>query len=164
MMPDDNTQTLNEGLAQAMLVNRHLLVTAESCTGGGIAHALTSLAGSSKWFERGFVTYSNASKQDLLQVSLDTLNRHGAVSEECAAEMVVGALVNSLADIAVSVTGIAGPNGGSDDKPVGTVCFGWARREQQPLTARTIFPGDREQVREQSIQMALQGLLDLLRV
>ncbi len=75
MMPDDNTQTLNEGLAQAMLVNRHLLVTAESCTGGGIAHALTSLAGSSKWFERGFVTYSNASKQDLLQVSLDTLNR-----------------------------------------------------------------------------------------
>jgi nicotinamide-nucleotide amidase len=77
--------------------------------------------------------------------------------------MVVGALVNSLADIAVSVTGIAGPDGGSDDKPVGTVCFGWARREQQPLTARTIFPGDREQVREQSIQMALQGLLDLLR-
>ena len=163
-MPDRNTQTLSESLAEAMLINRHLLVTAESCTGGGIAHALTSLAGSSQWFERGFVTYSNESKQDLLQVAVDTLNRYGAVSEECAGEMAAGALLNSRADIAVSVTGIAGPDGGSDDKPVGTVCFGWARRQQTPLTARTVFPGDREQVREQSIQMALQGLLDILRV
>jgi nicotinamide-nucleotide amidase len=163
-MPDHNTHTLSEALAETMLAKRYLLVTAESCTGGGIAHALTSLAGSSLFFERGFVTYSNESKQDVLQVSLDTLNRYGAVSEECAAEMAAGALINSRADIAVSVTGIAGPDGGSEDKPVGTVCFGWARREQTPQTARTIFPGDREAVREQSIQMALQGLLDMLGV
>ncbi len=161
-MKDSNALSLTGRLAEALLVNRCMLVTAESCTGGGIAHIVTSMAGSSQWFERGFITYSDESKQELLNVSLDTLNRFGAVSEECAAEMVVGAVNNSHADIAVSVTGIAGPDGGSAEKPVGTVCFGWTQRERDTITTRTIFAGNREEVRRQAVLMALQGLLDLL--
>lgn len=161
-MNDTIDLSLTERLAQAMLLNQYMLVTAESCTGGGIAHIVTSLAGSSQWFERGFVTYSNEAKQELLGVKLDTLSRFGAVSEECAAEMAEGAIGNSHADIAVSVTGIAGPDGGSDDKPVGTVCFGWSHRNHETLTTRVVFTGDRGEVRQQSVLMAIQGLLDLL--
>lgn len=161
-MNDSVALSLTERLAEAMLLHRYMLVTAESCTGGGIAESVTSLAGSSQWFERGYVTYSDESKQDLLKVTLDTLARYGAVSEECAAEMAEGAINNSHADIAVSVTGIAGPDGGSADKPVGTVCFGWSQREQETLTTRIVFAGDREEVRRQTVLMALQGLLDLL--
>ena len=161
-MNDSVALSLTERLAEAMLLHRYMLVTAESCTGGGIAESVTSLAGSSQWFERGYVTYSDESKQELLKVTLDTLARYGAVSEECAAEMAEGAINNSHADIAVSVTGIAGPDGGSADKPVGTVCFGWSQREQETLTTRIVFAGDREEVRRQTVLMALQGLLDLL--
>lgn len=161
-MSESGALGLTERLAETMMLHRYKLVTAESCTGGGIAQIVTSLAGSSQWFERGFVTYSNASKQELLRVSLDTLTRFGAVSEECAAAMAAGALDNSHADIAVSVTGIAGPDGGSADKPVGTVCFGWCQRGQATRTTRVVFAGNREQVRRQSVLMALQGLLDLL--
>ena len=161
-MNDSVALSLTERLAEAMLLHRYMLVTAESCTGGGIAESVTSIAGSSQWFERGYVTYSNESKQELLKVMLDTLTRYGAVSEECAAEMAEGAINNSHADIAVSVTGIAGPDGGSADKPVGTVCFGWSQREQETLTTRIVFAGDREEVRRQTVLMALQGLLDLL--
>ncbi len=163
-MNDSFALSLTQRLAEAMLLNRYMLVTAESCTGGGIAESVTSIAGSSQWFERGFVTYSNESKQELLKVTLDTLTRYGAVSEECAAEMAEGAINNSHADIAVSVTGIAGPDGGSADKPVGTVCFGWSQREQETLTTRIVFAGDRGEVRRQTVLMALQGLLDLLEV
>ena len=163
-MNDSFALSLTQRLAEAMLLNRYMLVTAESCTGGGIAESVTSIAGSSQWFERGFVTYSNESKQELLKVTLDTLTRYGAVSEECAAEMVEGAINNSHANVAVSVTGIAGPDGGSADKPVGTVCFGWSQREQETLTTRIVFAGDREEVRRQAVLMALQGLLDLLEV
>ena len=163
-MNDSFALSLTMRLAEAMLLNRYMLVTAESCTGGGIAQSVTSIAGSSQWFERGYVTYSDESKQELLKVTLDTLARYGAVSEECAAEMAEGAINNSHADIAVSVTGIAGPDGGSADKPVGTVCFGWSQREQETLTTRIVFAGDREEVRRQSVLMALQGLLDLLEV
>lgn len=144
-MSESSALGLTERLAETMLLNRYKLVTAESCTGGGIAQIVTSLAGSSHWFERGFVTYSNESKQELLQVSPDTLTRFGAVSEECAAAMALGALNNSHADIAVSVTGIAGPDGGSADKPVGTVCFAWSQAEQATLTTRVVF-ADRKSV------------------
>ena len=163
-MNDSVALSLTKRLAEAMLLNRYMLVTAESCTGGGIAQSVTSIAGSSQWFERGYVTYSDESKRELLKVTLDTLARYGAVSEECAAEMAEGAINNSHADIAVSVTGIAGPDGGSADKPVGTVCFGWSQREQETLTTRIVFAGDRKEVRRQTVLMALQGLLDLLEV
>jgi nicotinamide-nucleotide amidase len=161
-MCESSDLSLAERLAEALLLNRFTLVTAESCTGGGIAQSLTNIPGSSKWFDRGFVTYSNESKQELLGVSQDILTRFGAVSEECAAAMVEGAIGNSHADVGVSVTGIAGPDGGSADKPVGTVCFGWARRKVETLSTQVIFNGDRQEIRQQSILMAIQGLLDLL--
>lgn len=161
-MDDGFLLTQAEALAGHMIQQGLVLATAESCTGGGIAYLVTCLPGSSGWFERGFVTYSNQAKQDMLGVRLDTLEHYGAVSEECAAEMASGAIANSPADIAVSVTGIAGPDGGSEDKPVGTVCFGWCRRDGVLQTARQVFAGDREAVRTQSISLALQGLLDLL--
>jgi len=160
---ESGTLLLVERLAEVMLLNRYTLATAESCTGGGIAHMVTCLPGSSRWFERGFITYSNESKQELLAVSADTLSRFGAVSEECAAAMAAGAILNSHADLAVSVTGIAGPDGGSADKPTGTVCFGWGQRGESILTAVHVFDGDRAQVRRQSVLMAIQGLLDLLK-
>ncbi len=149
-------------LADFLLQHDIMLTTAESCTGGGISHLLTSLPGSSAWFERGFVTYSNEAKQDMLGVAALTLEKYGAVSEECAAEMASGAVTHSRAEVAVSVTGIAGPDGGSPGKPVGTVCFGWCRREADRLTAMHVFKGDREAVRQQSISMAIQGLIELL--
>ncbi|NKB37994.1 MAG: nicotinamide-nucleotide amidohydrolase family protein [Gammaproteobacteria bacterium] len=161
-MIDTATQELTERLAGAMLKHELSLVTAESCTGGGIAHSVTSIAGSSGWFDRGFVTYTNDAKRECLGVSTETLTNFGAVSEECAAEMVLGALQNSHAGIAVSVTGLAGPGGGSEDKPVGTVCFGWCQRNQSSVTTRVVFEGDREQVRRQSVLLAMQGLLDML--
>ncbi|MFT5131842.1 MAG: nicotinamide-nucleotide amidase [Gammaproteobacteria bacterium] len=163
-MNESNDLSLTKRLADAMLLNRYTLVTAESCTGGGIAQNLTSIAGSSQWFDRGFVTYSNESKQEMLSVSVDILTMFGAVSEECAGAMVEGALNKSHADIGVSVTGIAGPDGGTEDKPVGTVCFGWRQRDRETLTTRIVFAGNREEVRQQSVLMALQGLLDLLEV
>ncbi len=161
-MSESAALLLTQRLAEAMLLNHYTLVTAESCTGGGIAQLLTCLPGSSRWFDRGFVTYSNASKREMLAVEEDILSRFGAVSEECAAAMAAGALQNSHADMAVSVTGIAGPDGGSADKPVGTVCFGWAQRKGDILTTVHVFEGGREQVRRQSVLMAIQGLLDLL--
>ncbi|MBV8032407.1 MAG: nicotinamide-nucleotide amidase [Betaproteobacteria bacterium] len=138
------------------------LVTAESCTGGWVAEAVTAIAGSSDWFERGFVTYSNAAKQELLGVRQATLEKHGAVSEETAREMVEGALRASHGAIALSITGVAGPTGGTAAKPVGTVCFGWARKGAAPRTETRRFSGDREAVRRQSVIHALEGVLRLL--
>jgi len=140
---------------------RAQLVTAESCTGGWVAQAVTAIAGSSAWFDRGFVTYSNASKEELLGVRAATLERHGAVSEETAREMVQGALARSNGTIALAVTGIAGPGGGSPDKPVGTVCFAWG--DGKNLTTQTRhFSGDRDSVRRQSVVHALEGVLRTL--
>ena len=153
---------LAERLGQALLAGRQSLVTAESCTGGGIAWLITSIPGSSQWFERGIVAYSNAAKQELLAVSHDVLINFGAVSEQTAMAMARGALVNSHANISVAVTGIAGPDGGTESKPVGTVCFAWGRDNGDTRTARVVFNGDRQQVREQAVLMALQGLLDML--
>jgi nicotinamide-nucleotide amidase len=149
------------GLLQACHMQ---VVTAESCTGGGVAERMTSYPGSSRWFERGFVTYSNAAKQELLDVPADVLERYGAVSEETAAAMAEGALAHSHGQISVAVTGIAGPEGGSAEKPVGTVCFAWGTRTGGTRTARALFQGDRAQVREQSVLMAIQGLIDILEI
>jgi nicotinamide-nucleotide amidase len=138
-----------------------MLVIAESCTGGGIACQITTEPGSSLWFERGFVVYSNRSKQELLGVRAQTLEHFGAVSLETAQEMAVGALQNSHADISVAVTGIAGPEGGTVDKPVGTVCLAWQHRSGAGKCVRVSFEGDRTQVRESAINLALQGLIEI---
>ncbi len=135
------------------------LVTAESCTGGWVGEAVTTIAGSSDWFDRGFITYSNASKREVLGVSAATLQRHGAVSEETAREMAVGALKHSKAQISVAITGVAGPGGGSADKPVGTVCFAWAKNDDALHSERHLLGGDREAVRYQSVLIALHGLI-----
>ncbi|CAB1370947.1 CinA family protein [Denitratisoma oestradiolicum] len=135
------------------------LVTAESCTGGWVAQVITHTAGSSDWFEGGFVTYSNNTKERQLGVRPDTLARAGAVSLETVAEMAQGALANSNAMISLAITGIAGPGGGSPDKPVGTVCFAWCWRGEAPLTQRCCFGGDREAVRYQSVTHGLEQLL-----
>ncbi len=139
-----------------------LLATAESCTGGGVAEAITRIAGSSAWFERGFVTYTNAAKEELLGVAHDALAAHGAVSEAVAARMAAGALARSSAQAAVAVTGIAGPGGGSAAKPVGLVWFAWAHRGGAVQCRRFVFRGDRAAVRRQSVAVALQGLIDLV--
>lgn len=134
------------------------LVTAESCTGGWVSMALTAVAGSSDWFERGYVTYSNAAKRDDLGVQEKTLRRHGAVSEETAREMAGGAIRGTGGQVALAITGIAGPSGGTTAKPVGTVCFAWAHGSNISSETRR-FDGDRESVRRQSVLHALKGLL-----
>jgi nicotinamide-nucleotide amidase len=138
------------------------LAVAESCTGGWLAKVLTDLPGSSDWFERGYVTYSNQSKQSMLGVKPETLQAHGAVSEAAVVEMVRGALEGSGADLALAVSGIAGPGGGSPEKPVGTVCFAWQRRDTAPGISREHFDGDREQVRRQSVCYLLERLCEML--
>jgi nicotinamide-nucleotide amidase len=138
------------------------LACAESCTGGGIAAALTDVAGSSAWFDRGFVTYSNLAKQEMLGVSPDTLARCGAVSRETVIEMATGALLRSRAQLGVAVSGIAGPGGGTPDKPVGTVWIAWARGAET-WASRELFVGDRAQVRAAAVEAALEGLLDRAR-
>ena len=139
-----------------------MLATAESCTGGGVAQAVTEVAGSSAWFERGFVTYSNLSKQQMLGVSETTLRQHGAVSEMTVREMVAGALQHSAAQVALAVSGIAGPDGGTPDKPVGTVWFAWGIRHGEILAQRCQLGGNRAEVRIQAVRIALQGVVDLL--
>lgn len=139
------------------------LVTAESCTGGLVASCITEIAGSSAWFERGFVTYSNRAKQELLNVPEELIYHYGAVSKEVASAMVTGALHNSMGHIALAVTGIAGPDGGSVEKPVGTVCFAWATRDNSPMLLKKQFDGTRQEVRWAACQEALMGTLDLIR-
>lgn len=144
-----------------------LLAVAESCTGGGVGQAITEIAGSSEWFDCGFITYSNASKTELLDVSAAMIAQHGTVSEEVAAAMAEGAVANSNAHVAVATTGIAGPGGAVPGKPVGTVCFGWALDSHTyphalTQTERLVFSGDRHAVRQQTIAHALRGLLRYL--
>ena len=154
-------EKLARRLGRLLKRRRQKLVTAESCTGGWAAQAVTAIAGSSDWFERGFVTYSNAAKEELLRVRRSTLKKHGAVSEETAREMALGALARSRASVAVSITGVAGPGGGSRDKPVGMVCFGWAQGRRLRSETRK-FNGNRESVRRQSVVHALKGVMALL--
>lgn len=149
-------------LGQALKARDFMLAMAESCTGGMVAEAITSIAGSSAWFDRGFVTYSNAAKIDMLDVSSATLEKFGAVSEQTAAEMAIGALKNSAAQIAGSITGIAGPDGGSPEKPVGTVCFAWAGRNLLITTCTHWFEGNRDSVRKQAAIFMMAGLIERL--
>lgn len=139
------------------------LVTAESCTGGLIASVITEIPGSSVWFERGFVTYSNLSKQEMLSVPEDLLIKFGAVSEEVACAMSLGALRHSAGHIALAVTGIAGPDGGTIDKPVGTVCFGWAYSTSSTQTSTIHYSGTRQEIRFAACHHALDGVLSILR-
>lgn len=138
------------------------IATAESCTGGWVAKVLTDIAGSSAWFERGFITYSNAAKQEMLGVRPDLIDTEGAVSEAVVREMVRGAIANSNADLALAVSGIAGPGGGTPEKPVGTVWFAWGRSGSAVVTRMLRFSGDRERVRRQAVLAALRGALDLI--
>ncbi|MDA8260998.1 MAG: nicotinamide-nucleotide amidohydrolase family protein [Betaproteobacteria bacterium] len=156
---DAELLALSQAVGAACLQRRLLLATAESCTGGWAAQVITHTAGSSSWFERGFVTYSNQAKLDMLGVRQETLDRHGAVSPETAAEMAAGALKNSKAMISLAITGIAGPTGGSPGKPVGTVCFAWCRVGATAVAETAVFTGDREAIRRQAVLHALRGLL-----
>lgn len=157
----DHLTGLAGSLGEQLLANRQWLCTAESCTGGGIAQVITAIAGSSGWFDRAYVTYSNRAKQQMLGVSSETLDRYGAVSEQTAEEMLLGALRASDTELAVAVTGIAGPGGGTPDKPVGTVCFGWGAKDDFRV-ATQLFSGDRAEVRTASVEFALKSLLSFI--
>ncbi len=148
-------------LVAALRVRRWLAATAESCTGGGVAQAITAIAGSSEVFDRGFVTYSNEAKVEMLGVDPALIEAHGAVSEPVAQAMARGALAASRADVAVAITGIAGPGGGSAAKPVGTVCFAWATRAGGCLTRTRHLAGDRAAVRDASARIAIEGVAAL---
>ncbi|MEO8303390.1 MAG: CinA family protein [Betaproteobacteria bacterium] len=156
----EDTRAVVALLGRLLEARRWRVATAESCTGGLIAGAITDLAGSSAWFDRGYVTYSNPAKAEMLGVRGETLAVHGAVSEETAREMAAGALERSGSDLAVAVTGIAGPSGGSADKPVGMVCFGWATRGEVPESSTRHFAGDRAAIREATVKVALVGLVE----
>ena len=147
-------------LGEVLIEQNRMMCTAESCTGGGIANAITDQAGSSAWFDRAYVTYSNQAKVSMLGVDPLTLDEFGAVSEQVARQMVLGALRESAADMAVSVTGVAGPGGGTAEKPVGMVCFGWAN-SKAVHTSTEQFGGDRAAVRSASIEFALSRVLEL---
>jgi nicotinamide-nucleotide amidase len=148
-------------VGKALEAKNWLMATAESCTGGGISYAITEIPGSSEWFDCGFVTYSNASKTEMLDVSAALIAQFGAVSEEVAGAMAEGAVAHSNAHVAISTTGIAGPTGAVPGKPVGTVCFGWSKGDTT-YTERLVFAGDRQSVREQTIAHALAGLVRFL--
>ena len=159
---DADMIALSEAIGAPCRQRRLLLATAESCTGGWVAQVITHTAGSSAWFDRGFVTYSNEAKVGMLGVSAETLAEFGAVSQEIAEEMAAGALKNSNAMISLAITGIAGPTGGSPGKPVGTVCFAWCRVGGTAEAETAQFAGDREAVRRQAVVYALRGLLQRL--
>lgn len=160
-MEQEKMHDLAEKIAEALVRDGLNMTAAESCTGGWIAKVLTDIPGSSEWFERGFVTYSNQAKQEMLDVKPATLQRYGAVSEETVKEMVIGALSNSRADWSVAVSGIAGPGGGTIDKPVGTVWLAWARAGNLK-TLHVHLSGERSRIREQAVELALQGILDII--
>jgi nicotinamide-nucleotide amidase len=161
-MSDELLTTLATLAGARLQARGMLLATAESCTGGWVAEAVTAIAGSSAWFDRGFVTYSNEAKQDMLGVRKATIELHGAVSEQTAREMAAGALGHSRAGIALAITGVAGPTGGSVEKPVGMVCFGWATKAGAVDAVTRQFDGDRRAVRRQSVIFALQGVIERL--
>ncbi len=161
-MTDNTLYELAERVGMALKGEGMMLATAESCTGGWIAEAVTAVPGSSSWFERGFVVYTYISKREMLGVKPETLEAHGAVSEQTVREMTEGALARSHAQIAVSVSGTAGPSGGTPSKPVGTICFGWGVKGGAITTAVQHFAGDRAAVRRQAVMMALQGVLERL--
>ena len=162
-MTDEKLYQLAERVGQALKAKGMMMATAESCTGGWIAQAVTAVPGSSEWFERGFVVYTYVAKREMLGVKQQTLDAHGAVSEQTVREMTEGALAHSHAQVAVSVSGTAGPTGGTAEKPVGTVCFGWGSRQSGLQTATKCFRGERESVRRQAVAFALEQVLAVVR-
>jgi len=156
---DKDLETLSIRVGEVLLNRKLMLACAESCTGGWVAEVVTATGGSSQWFERGYVTYSNAAKQELLGVRAETLREQGAVSEAVVREMAAGTLRRSHAQAALAISGVAGPSGGSPGKPVGTVCFAWVLQGGAPTAETMHFSGDREAVRKQSVIHALWGLL-----
>lgn len=157
-MIDSELMQLSEQVGLALKARGATVTTAESCTGGWVAKVITDIAGSSAWFERGFVTYSNEAKAQMIGVREETLAQHGAVSEPVVVEMAIGALKAARADYAVSISGIAGPDGGSEEKSVGTVWFAFASASGEGITRRECFSGDRDAVRRQATAYALQTL------
>lgn len=150
---------LSQQVGAALKVHGLMLATAESCTGGWVGEAITSVPGSSHWYDRGFITYTNDAKREMLDVSANTLSSHGAVSEETVCEMVAGALKHSRAQVVLAISGIAGPGGDVPGKPVGTVCFAWGLAGEPPASETVHFSGDRTAVRRQAVIHALRGVL-----
>lgn len=161
-MTDQELDALAEQVAAALLARGWMLATAESCTGGWVAKVCTDLAGSSRWFERGFVTYTNEAKQEMLGVEPGVLAELGAVSEATVRQMAAGALARSRAQVSLAISGIAGPAGATPFKPVGMVCLAWALRDGEVVGCTRHFDGDRGAVRRQAVAAALQGVLDVL--
>lgn len=160
-MTEETLEALARRLGAVLAAGDWTMAVAESCTGGGIAKTVTDVAGSSAWFDRGFVTYTNDAKHQMLGVPEETLDTHGAVSSATVEAMVTGALTHSAANIAVAVSGVAGPGGGTDEKPVGLVWFAWARRGLPPEAQVKQLAGDRGEVREASVRIALEGIIEL---
>ncbi|MEL0628636.1 CinA family protein [Psychromonas aquatilis] len=159
MFPEKTVTELAQVLGQKLTQAGLVLCTAESCTGGGVAYAITEISGSSQWFDRSFITYSNNAKNEMLDVDLDLINEFGAVSKEVVNAMATGAVKNSNADISVAISGIAGPNGGSQEKPVGTVCIAWYYGQHKCKSETFLFTGDRAKIRLRAIKATLLGLL-----
>jgi nicotinamide-nucleotide amidase len=159
---DEELHQLAFELGEKLLARGWMLATAESCTGGWVGQLLTSLPGSSQWYERGFITYANAAKIEMLGVPEDILATHGAVSEETASVMAAGALKHSHAQAALAISGIAGPGGGTPQKPVGLVCYGWALSDGTRMSSTCRLDGDREEIRSRAVAAALRGLIELL--
>jgi nicotinamide-nucleotide amidase len=159
---DEELHQLATALGEKLLARGWMLTTAESCTGGWVGQLLTSLPGSSQWYERGFITYANAAKIEMLGVPAATIEAHGAVSEEAASAMAAGALAHSHAQAALAISGIAGPGGGTPQKPVGLVCYGWALQNGTVMSSTCRLDGDREEIRSRAVAAALRGLIDLL--
>ncbi|MGD9786331.1 MAG: nicotinamide-nucleotide amidase [Sulfuricellaceae bacterium] len=159
MNAGDDLYPLAEELGRFLTERGWMLATAESCTGGWVGEAVTAVSGSSAWYDRGFITYTNEAKQEMLGVSPETLAAHGAVSEATVREMAAGALQRSRAQAALAVSGIAGPTGGTVEKPVGLVWFAWAFADGRMVAGRQVFSGDRREVRRQAVEVALRGIL-----
>lgn len=162
MIEPDPLTKIAESAGRALLAKKLKLTAAESCTGGWVCQAVTAISGSSAWFDRGFITYSNEAKQELLDVPESLLKEFGAVSEETVRAMTAGALAHSRAELAVAISGIAGPTGATPDKPVGTVWLAWQHRGKDSIAKLEQFTGDRTAIRAQAVAAALQGVLDLL--
>jgi nicotinamide-nucleotide amidase len=159
---DEELHQLAGELGEILRARGWMLATAESCTGGWVGQLVTSLPGSSEWYERGFITYANAAKTEMLGVPADTLESFGAVSEETASAMAAGALAHSHAQAALAISGIAGPGGGTRQKPVGLVCYGWALADGTVMSSTCRLDGDREEIRSRAVAAALRGLIELI--
>jgi nicotinamide-nucleotide amidase len=159
---DEELHQLAGELSDRLRARGWMLTTAESCTGGWVGQLLTSLPGSSHWYERGFITYANAAKIEMLGVPAETIDTHGAVSEETASAMAAGALKHSHAQAALAISGIAGPGGGTLQKPVGLVCYGWALEDGTLMSSTCRLDGGREEIRSRAVAAALRGLIELL--